>query len=338
MRYELLSLARSSCGHARWVAMLSCAMLACNTPKPQQTSRARFASVTAPASAPAADAADFQVATVGGQPIWASCVTAQAHAHHIEIRAALQQCIDFELLAQEATARGYQASQAVQAEFRAALANQFLAREFEDKTANFSQFPEDLQRRAFESSQWRKERENYRGSYFVRFDVAKGALPGSIEDQKAARAAKRVADALAGRHGLFPQDLRTAAIEAASAEGLAKPSGGDFKPSNRFQIVKSYGDALFALPAIGDVSPPTRTEWGWDLILFTSDLPARSITDDELREEIVPQMRVTHFAFWQNQLLGGRPTYAPNLEAIFDPEGTASPDAATTSGSAAPAR
>ena len=45
---------------------------------------------------PAANSADTIVATVDGHPVWASCVQAQAAAHHLAAAAALQECIDFD--------------------------------------------------------------------------------------------------------------------------------------------------------------------------------------------------------------------------------------------------
>ena len=46
------------------------------------------------------------VARVNDRPVFADCVEHQARAHGIDRRAALEECIDFELLAQEAEARG----------------------------------------------------------------------------------------------------------------------------------------------------------------------------------------------------------------------------------------
>jgi len=58
------------------------------------------------AASPPAGPGDAVVATVGGRPVWASCVAAQAARGTRTRRAALGECVDFELLAQAAEARG----------------------------------------------------------------------------------------------------------------------------------------------------------------------------------------------------------------------------------------
>src|SRR5439155_20343050 len=66
---------------------------------------------------------DVQVATVNGKPVWGSCVTAQA-AHATSKQDALKQCIDFELLAQEANAHGIATDPDVALATRTALVSQ----------------------------------------------------------------------------------------------------------------------------------------------------------------------------------------------------------------------
>src|SRR5262245_24622681 len=70
---------------------------------------------------PAAD--DVQVATVNGKPVWGSCVTAQG-AHAASKQDALKQCIDFELMAQAADARGLATDPDVALATRTALVSQ----------------------------------------------------------------------------------------------------------------------------------------------------------------------------------------------------------------------
>src|SRR5687768_16245068 len=65
---------------------------------------------------------DMQVATVNGKPVWGSCVAAQA-SRGVSKQMALQQCIDFELLAQAAEARGFATDPDVHVETREALVN-----------------------------------------------------------------------------------------------------------------------------------------------------------------------------------------------------------------------
>jgi hypothetical protein len=55
---------------------------------------------------PAAAADDVVVALAAGRPVYGSCVAAQAERGHLSRDAALRECIDFELMAQEAERRG----------------------------------------------------------------------------------------------------------------------------------------------------------------------------------------------------------------------------------------
>jgi hypothetical protein len=88
------------------------------------------------------------------------------------------------------------------------------------------------------------------------------------------------------------------------------------------RLVKPYSDALFALPAIGDVTPPTRTSWGWDIILFTEQLPPRDITEAELRAELFPGLRQSYFVYWVNTIAKGlraKAVVSDSVNALLDP-------------------
>src|SRR5688500_8823834 len=78
---------------------------------------------------------DVQIATVNGKPVWGSCVTAQARraGPGATREQAVQQCIDFELLAQAADARALATDPEVVLATRTALVSQLVAFEYEDK-------------------------------------------------------------------------------------------------------------------------------------------------------------------------------------------------------------
>src|SRR4051812_6195816 len=84
----------------------------------------------APLVAPSRGADDVVVATVDGRPVWGSCVTVQAtHAHTKEV--ALEECIEFELMAQAAEKRGLATDPDVVDATRTALVNQLVAQAYE---------------------------------------------------------------------------------------------------------------------------------------------------------------------------------------------------------------
>ena len=41
-----------------------------------------------------------------------------------------------------------------------------------------------------------------------------------------------------------------------------------------------------------------RTRWGWDIIVWTSGLPTRDITRDQLASEVFPDLRRNYFPLW----------------------------------------
>jgi hypothetical protein len=64
------------------------------------------------------------------------------------------------------------------------------------------------------------------------------------------------------------------------------------------RLVPSYSAALFSIPEIGRTSSALRTQWGWDVVLWTKDLPPRDISEAELSDELFPEMRLAYFNAW----------------------------------------
>jgi len=76
------------------------------------------------------------------------------------------------------------------------------------------------------------------------------------------------------------------------------------------------------IPAVGEVSPPIRTKWGWDVILFHDQITPREITRDELVAEMLPDLRRSYFVKWVDQIAKSRGIkIVPNDEviALLDP-------------------
>lgn len=242
-------------------------------------------------------AGDVQVATVNGRPVWGSCVAAQA-ARGASREEALEQCIDFELLAQAAEMRDLATDPDVVRETRTALVSQLVARDYEDKLTR----PEDFGSywtRSLERNRHRFDHPEVRGSAYVRIDVAKEAPP-EVEAE-----AKRVIDqiyaALENERGLTKPHL----------EDIAKRVAGDHPDLKIAKVAPdirdgrlhdSYAGPLFAIPEVGRVSPPVRTPWGWDIILWDSVIPPRHATPEEIAAEALPEIKRAYFAHWVNQI------------------------------------
>jgi PPIC-type PPIASE domain len=274
--------------------------------------------IALPADMPAANASDTIVAQVNGHPVWASCVQAQAHAMELDAPAALQQCIDFELLAQTATARGRNNSPELATVQRDQMVSSFVAREFETKYRTPDDLPADMMKKMLAKNSWRLHRVDYRASTFMRFGVPEKDA-GSPADLDAKANAEALYAELKDQHGMFASHAIAIATRVA---GTAKFETGNADMADASRLVKPYSDALFALPAIGDVTPPTRTPWGWDIILFTDQLPPRDITEAELRAELFPGLRQSYFAFWVNTIAKGlraKAVVSDAVNALLDP-------------------
>lgn len=298
------------------VAALAGGAAACGgeAPPPRPTSPS-----PAPAASPAAGPDDVVVATVDGRPVWASCVAAQLARGARTRRAALDECIDFELLAQAAAARGLARAPALRdladrelAEARrAALAGRLVELELEARY----RAPEDLRElldRAVDQYRDQLDQPELRASAFARVEVPAGAPP---EADAAARAlAERIAGALAGEAGLFPVHLREAADRLAAGAGL-RVTHGDFRAATREALVAPYAAALFSIPEVGRIAAPARTEWGWDVVLLTRLAPAKVHTRDEVAAKLFPEARRQHFYRWVNGLAAAR-----GVRVELDPE------------------
>jgi hypothetical protein len=134
-----------------------------------------------------------------------------------------------------------------------------------------------------------------RASSYARFVVAKGASPE--DDAKARALAERLAAELAGQTGLFPVHLGDAARRIGEGSGV-KLDTADFRLAPRRGLVDSYAAALFALPEVGRTSPAFRTDWGWDVVLWTAGIAAHERTRDEVYAEIFPELRRRQFLRW----------------------------------------
>lgn len=250
----------------------------------------------------AAASADFAVATVDGAPIYASCVEAQLAAQPAPAgdeaarrRAALDECVGFELLAREAARRGLGAAQDVAEARRAAAVNRLVELEIDDKIQTPAQLPPAFWARILERNRWRMHRVDYRASAFIRFVVPETAAADSPEDRAARAAADRLAGALAGERGLFRNHLQAKAAEVAQGQRF---DDGFIDVMDADRLVPAYSKALFSLPEIGTTSQPVRTQWGWDVILWTKQLPPRDVSEDELARELFPDARLAYFTAW----------------------------------------
>lgn len=240
---------------------------------------------------------DVQVATVNGTPVWGSCVAAQA-AHGITREEALRECVDFELLAQEADARGIALDPEVRLQTRTALVSQLVAKDYEDKfqqPSDFGGYWDAL----YNKNKHKIEHPEYRGSAYVRINVPKNA--SADEDAKAHAIADEIAAALSKERGLMPAHLVELAQQVAGTR--AQISSEVVAPYTRQGLDPSYTQALFAIAEIGRTSPAVRTPWGWDVILFNDLVPEAHPSPEDVVRQLLPEVKRSFFPQWTNQIV-----------------------------------
>jgi hypothetical protein len=254
---------------------------------------------------PRLTADDLEVGQVNGRPVWASCVATQAGRIGDAARTpdqrrqdALDQCITFELLAQAAEARGLAAAREVVEATRTASVNRLVETEFEQRyrTPDDLAQPIDL---VMKRNAWRMHIIQLRSSTFARF-VVPGGAPPELE-ARAHALADRLAAELAGQTGLYGVHL-TAAAQRIAAGSAIKLDTGDVKPTHQDGLVAPYAAALYAIPEVGRSSPAVRTQWGWDVVLWTGGVEPKETSRAELVAELFPEIRRRQFQLWVTQL------------------------------------
>lgn len=250
--------------------------------------------------APRATEGDVVVAQVNGRPVWGSCVTEQASRVASDRRAALEQCIAFELLAQAAETRGLAADASVVDATRTAMVSELVANEFEARYRE----PQDLGAAldaVLTKNAFRMHRPDLRASGYVRAKVPPDAGPDV--EARAKQLAEAIAGELAGETGLF----RSHVLEVATR--LAKDTGIEIESEDVPQTTRTgnyeppYLDALFSISEPHRIAKPARTKRGWDVVLWSGGLPAKETSREALAWEVFPDLRRAQFAVWVNALV-----------------------------------
>lgn len=270
-----------------WVIMLAAAACGSGAEAPRPPSKPPAAFEPTPA------AGDVVVARVNGRPVWGACVRGQA-AHAADKQAALQQCIDFELLAQ--AAERFATDPDVVLATHTAMVSQLVGVDYEDAYQHPEDFGGNWQRLVGQNL-FRVRHEEYRASAYVRVPVGSGAPPAA--DAAAHAVAQRVADGLAAATGIVGPELYD----------LAQPLAGATRLDH--QIVDAmrvgaldppYAQALFAIPDIGRTAGPVRTKWGWDVIAYIDDVPAASPSDADVTAQLLPDVKRGFFSLWVERI------------------------------------
>jgi hypothetical protein len=243
---------------------------------------------------------DVAVAQVNGRAVWASCVATQAARIHTDDarKAALDQCIAFELLAQAAEARGLAAAPEVIDATRTARVNRLVETQFEHRFRTVADLGPAVQP-IIEKNAWRMHLIQLRASTFARFVVPDHA-PAEV-DAKAHALADQLAAQFTGHAGWYGVHLTDAAKQLDAGTGI-KLDYADVKPMHQDNLVPEYAKALYAIPEVGQTSAATRTQWGWDVILWTGGIEPKDITRQELEAQMFPDLLRHQFLLWSNDI------------------------------------
>jgi hypothetical protein len=242
--------------------------------------------------------ADLVVATVDGRPVYGSCVAAQVRPG-VDRRAALDECVALELAAQEAERRGLHQAADVAEETTRVLAAALVDRAFTAKYRTVADLPAQLVEDVFKRNAGRLKRDEYRSTFYARVDEL--GPQGTPADRAAQEAAHDAARRLAGRDDLFPSDVE-AAVKASLRPGQTMSVGTPEPTVSWGILLPYYRDPVFALTAIGQLTPPARGPYGWDLILYTDRLPALTQTRAQILDELFPRLRMRWFQMWTSEL------------------------------------
>jgi hypothetical protein len=224
------------------------------------------------------------VARVNGEPIYGDCVAAQMAARAIDRRQALDECIDFELLAQAARERGYLSNPAVVATSRREAVRALIDADYP------LQKPADIPRPDIEDFWRRRIQRDYnhpelRTVMWCRLPLDRQAPPA--KDASASRLAAKIHAAAVASPQSGAEALHRICREHAGdavAEGLVVQ---DLQRRVAEQgIDPAFGGAAFGLPAIGAIAAPVRTPWGWDVIALAAVEPPIGNTLDDVLSEV----------------------------------------------------
>jgi peptidyl-prolyl cis-trans isomerase C len=252
---------------------------------------------------PGADA--VAVAEVNGDTIWDVDVARHAAARHLDARAALDELVELELLAQEAKRRGLADDPQVAEARKQARVRAFIASDF----AAIFKSPADVPQADIDLA-WSNPRiylrynhQLYHEVRFVRLDLRKESTPREVEDLR--RKLEKIRAAVIAAHPDSKEAFGDAAEAAAHEQGVAlKPQDHSATEGG---TVKEFLDVAMALEKPGDISPVTRTPWGWDLLYLYNIIPAirqnKEQATPDLRQRIFDESRSQGFLAWVDKLV-----------------------------------
>jgi hypothetical protein len=243
---------------------------------------------------------DVIVAKVAGRPVFGSCVAGQLERGTPTREQALRECVDFELLAQEAERHGFATNPDVVEATRTALVGRLCDR-FEARYPDPASLHDEIKKEFDKTDPDSLTRPEFRLSWTAVF-TPDGDGPDA--DRRAHELADKVDASLTTQAGLFHQQLEEAS-HAFPANGV-KIAIQQVKPMTkddpRFET--AYREALFAIPEIGRVSPVFHTRYGYHIVLLQEIFPAKTLDFATSEPLIFAQLRRDKFQALVEEAIG----------------------------------
>ena len=253
--------------------------------------------------APMVPSGDEIVAEVGGVPILASAVAAQAKSAGVDARAALTTLIDAEVLAEAALARGLLDDPDVREATRSAEVRRLLATDFQRDTPD-TKIPDADYRKLYALNKLRFEHADAREVWHLLVPAPEAT---STPAQRAEARGRLLALVPAAKTA--PTDEAFAALAAA---GPRDPPAARMKAEHitfpRKDVVEEpFAAAAFALSRPGVVSEIVETSYGYHLIRLVQIIPGRHLDLDAARPELhdaaSSAYRTQAFERWARELV-----------------------------------
>jgi hypothetical protein len=240
------------------------------------------------------------VATVEGRAVFGHCIAQQMARGAATREVAREECIAFELLAQEAERRGLATDPEVVDETRRMLVERIVEVEFESKYRSPEDMRAEIDRMLTGMPDVIPE---IRTAAHALIKVDKDATPAVVEQRR--KVAEQIHAALANETGLTVEHLRPVAERIAAQAGLTKEEllVTTEQPyiDGQMKWQASFVNALYAIPEVGRISPVTRTTFGWHVLLLAEQRPGP--TRAEVEKTAFTRKRLQKFAQWVDGLV-----------------------------------
>lgn len=248
------------------------------------------------------------VAEVDGVPVYEDCVATQAAAlgpspsaaPEAVRQAALEECIHFELLAQQAAKRGLASDPEVAWTRKTEVVRRLIDADFVARFPDPDSMDRALLEQAYQELRSQYVRPEIRHTAHAWVPLEENEPEGSPRDQAAEALARELYQALKDERDLPADELFRVADELAGEREIKHE--GPFRFARASRLAESFIEATFALPEPGMVSSPVRSHVGWHVILLTRIDPEVNVSLEEAKPELFEVQRRRQFMVWLSQL------------------------------------